>query len=80
MWLVYQLNDALTRYFHWQIGRQSSGSEMTMLRQGVPPRDTGKSPVPAAPVPAAPASSAMPFKEQQLKQLRAQCLVFLAFR
>ncbi|CAJ2634431.1 unnamed protein product [Trifolium pratense] len=28
-----------------QIGRQNSGSEMTMLRQGVPPRDTGKSPV-----------------------------------
>ncbi|XP_027331720.1 chromatin structure-remodeling complex protein SYD [Abrus precatorius] len=52
-----------------QIGRQNSGSEMTMLRQGVPPRDTGKSTV-----------SAMPFKEQQLKQLRAQCLVFLAFR
>jgi len=40
-----------------------------MLRQGVPPRDTGKSTVPV-----------MPFKEQQLKQLRAQCLVFLAFR
>ncbi|XP_024638089.1 chromatin structure-remodeling complex protein SYD isoform X1 [Medicago truncatula] len=56
-----------------QIGRQNSGSEMTMLRQGVPPRDTGKSPVPAA-------SSTMPFKENQLKQLRAQCLVFLAFR
>ena len=37
-----------------------------MLRQGVPARDTGK--------------PAMPFKEQQLKQLRAQCLVFLAFR
>lgn len=70
-----ELNDALTRYFYWQIGRQTSGSEMTMLRQGVPSRDTGKSPVPAAP-----ASSAIPFKEQQLKQLRAQCLVFLAFR
>lgn len=25
-------------------------------------------------------SSEMPFKEQHLKQLRAQCLVFLAFR
>ncbi|KAJ1395171.1 SNF2-related, N-terminal domain [Sesbania bispinosa] len=58
-----------------QIGRQNSGSEITMLRQGVPPRDTGKSTAPAPP-----ASSAMPFKEQQLKQLRAQCLVFLAFR
>ncbi|KAG4932033.1 hypothetical protein JHK87_046035 [Glycine soja] len=52
-----------------QVGRQNSGSEMNMLRQGVSPRDTGKSTVPA-----------MPFKEQQLKQLRAQCLVFLAFR
>ncbi|RZC04584.1 chromatin structure-remodeling complex protein SYD-like isoform X1 [Glycine soja] len=49
-----------------QVGRQNSGSEITMLRQGVPARDTGK--------------PAMPFKEQQLKQLRAQCLVFLAFR
>ncbi|KAJ1414267.1 SNF2-related, N-terminal domain [Sesbania bispinosa] len=58
-----------------QIGRQSSFSEMTMLRQGLPPRDKGKSTVPAVPE-----SSAMPFKEQQLKQLRAQCLVFLAFR
>ncbi|KAK7387852.1 hypothetical protein VNO78_22648 [Psophocarpus tetragonolobus] len=56
-----------------QIGRQNS--EMAMLRQGVPPRETGKSTVPAMP-----AVSAMPFKEQQLKQLRAQCLVFLAFR
>ncbi|KAJ1431868.1 Chromatin structure-remodeling complex subunit snf21 [Sesbania bispinosa] len=45
-----------------QIGRQNSGSEITMRRQGVPPRDTGKSIAPAPP-----ASSAMPFKEQQLK-------------
>ncbi|KAK7264579.1 hypothetical protein RJT34_32188 [Clitoria ternatea] len=52
-----------------QMGRQNSGSEMAILRQGVPSRDTGKSTVPS-----------MPFKEQQLKQLRAQCLVFLAFR
>ncbi|KAF1867142.1 hypothetical protein Lal_00049570 [Lupinus albus] len=58
-----------------QIGRQSSGSEMTMLRQGVPSRDAGKSTVTSAP-----ASPAMLFKEHQLKQLRAQCLVFLAFR
>ncbi|CAL0307241.1 unnamed protein product [Lupinus luteus] len=58
-----------------QIGRQSSGSEMTMLREGVHSRDTGKSTVTAAPV-----SPVMLFKEQQLKQLRAQCLVFLAFR
>ncbi|CAI8610581.1 unnamed protein product [Vicia faba] len=58
-----------------QTGRQNNGLEMSMLRQGVHPRDTGKSPIPAAA-----ASSAMPFKENQLKQLRAQCLVFLAFR
>ncbi|XP_071909795.1 uncharacterized protein [Coffea arabica] len=37
-------------------------------------RDTGKSPVAQAPV------SGLPFKEHHLKQLRAQCLVFLAFR
>ncbi|KAE9602017.1 putative DNA helicase chromatin remodeling SNF2 family [Lupinus albus] len=57
------------------IGRQISGSEMTIPRQGVPSRDTGKSPVTTVP-----ASPSMPFTEQQLKQLRAQCLVFLAFR
>jgi hypothetical protein len=57
------------------IGRQNSGSEMTMFRQGVPPRDTWKSPVPVAAT-----SSATPFKENQLKQLGAQYLVFLAFR
>ncbi|KAJ1435909.1 putative chromatin structure-remodeling complex protein SYD [Sesbania bispinosa] len=45
-----------------QIGRQNSGLEITMLRQGIPPRDTGKS---IAPAPLA--SSTMPFKEQQLK-------------
>ncbi|TYI61650.1 hypothetical protein E1A91_D10G188300v1 [Gossypium mustelinum] len=57
-----------------QAGRQNSASEMIMLR-AMAPRDTGKSPVsqPAA-------LSSMPFKEHQLKQLRAQCLVFLAFR
>ncbi|KAJ1403185.1 chromatin structure-remodeling complex protein SYD [Sesbania bispinosa] len=58
-----------------QIGRHNSGSEITILKQCIPPRDTGKSTA-AAP----PASSALPSKEQQLKQLRAQCLVFLAFR
>ncbi|CAN6201890.1 unnamed protein product [Urochloa humidicola] len=36
-------------------------------------RNTGPSPIPHT-------SSNIPFKEQQLKQLRAQCLVFLAFR
>ncbi|XP_054807322.1 chromatin structure-remodeling complex protein SYD isoform X1 [Prosopis cineraria] len=58
-----------------QIGRQNSATEMAMPRQSVPSRDTGKSPVLPQP-----ASSSTPFKEQQLKQLRAQCLVFLAFR
>ncbi|KAG2610394.1 hypothetical protein PVAP13_4KG098100 [Panicum virgatum] len=36
-------------------------------------RNTGSSPMSHT-------SSSIPFKEQQLKQLRAQCLVFLAFR
>ncbi|XP_007035456.2 PREDICTED: chromatin structure-remodeling complex protein SYD isoform X1 [Theobroma cacao] len=57
-----------------QVGRQNSASEMTMLR-ATAPRDTGKSPVSQSAT-----FSGMPFKEQQLKQLRAQCLVFLAFR
>ncbi|KAL1325097.1 hypothetical protein AAHE18_13G137400 [Arachis hypogaea] len=52
--------------------RHSNNSEMTMLRQGVPPRDMARSTIGG--------SSGVPFKEQQLKQLRAQCLVFLAFR
>ncbi|XP_052116747.1 chromatin structure-remodeling complex protein SYD isoform X1 [Arachis duranensis] len=52
--------------------RHSSNSEITMLRQGVPPRDMARSTISG--------SSGVPFKEQQLKQLRAQCLVFLAFR
>ncbi|XP_052116778.1 chromatin structure-remodeling complex protein SYD isoform X32 [Arachis duranensis] len=52
--------------------RHSSNSEITMLRQGVPPRDMARSTIGR--------SSGVPFKEQQLKQLRAQCLVFLAFR
>ncbi|MED6121684.1 hypothetical protein PIB30_032453 [Stylosanthes scabra] len=55
-----------------QIDKHSSNSEMTMLRQGVPPRDMARSTVSE--------SSGVPFKEHQLKQLRAQCLVFLAFR
>ncbi|XP_041000945.1 chromatin structure-remodeling complex protein SYD isoform X4 [Juglans microcarpa x Juglans regia] len=55
-------------------GRQNSVSEMSMLRGGAT-RDTGKAPLPHAPM-----ASGMPFREQQLKQLRAQCLVFLAFR
>lgn len=51
----------------------SSLSEANMLRTTAS-RDTGKSPVSLA------SSAGFPFKEQQLKQLRAQCLVFLAFR
>jgi hypothetical protein len=39
----------------------------------LPSRSTGPSPMSHI-------SSNTPFKEQQLKQLRAQCLVFLAFR
>ncbi|XP_050203379.1 chromatin structure-remodeling complex protein SYD isoform X2 [Mercurialis annua] len=53
-----------------QSGRQINSSEMTMVR-GNGSRDIGKSPV---------SQSGNPFKDQQLKQLRAQCLVFLAFR
>lgn len=48
-------------------------TEMNMVRG--PLSDTGK-----APISQASASSVVPFKEEQLKQLRAQCLVFLAFR
>ncbi|KAI9197846.1 hypothetical protein LWI28_005509 [Acer negundo] len=55
-----------------KFGNSISGT--TMLRT-TGTRDTGKSSVPQAP-----AFSGMSFKEQQLKQLRAQCLVFLAFR
>ncbi|XP_021808623.1 chromatin structure-remodeling complex protein SYD isoform X1 [Prunus avium] len=58
----------------FQAGRQNSALEMSMLRSAAV-RDTGKTPVHLAP-----GSPGMPFKEQQLKQLRAQCLVFLAFR
>ncbi|XP_022723174.1 chromatin structure-remodeling complex protein SYD-like isoform X3 [Durio zibethinus] len=57
-----------------QVGRQNCASEMTMLR-ATAPRDPGKSLVSQSAT-----LSGMPFKEQQLKQLRAQCLVFLAFR
>ncbi|KAA8528106.1 hypothetical protein F0562_035025 [Nyssa sinensis] len=49
-------------------------TQMSML-SGAAPRDTGNSPTSQAS-----AVSGMPFKEQHLKQLRAQCLVFLAFR
>ncbi|XP_057484084.1 chromatin structure-remodeling complex protein SYD-like isoform X2 [Actinidia eriantha] len=57
-----------------QSGIPASNAEMNMLK-GAAPRDTGKSPISqSAGVPY------MPFKEQHLKQLRAQCLVFLSFR
>ncbi|XVF28426.1 hypothetical protein REPUB_Repub15cG0028400 [Reevesia pubescens] len=57
-----------------QVGRQNSALEMTTLR-ATAPRDMGKSPVSQSAT-----FSGMSFKEQQLKQLRAQCLVFLAIR
>ncbi|GMI72102.1 hypothetical protein HRI_000879500 [Hibiscus trionum] len=57
-----------------QVGRQNIASEVTTVR-ATTPRDMGMSPVSQSAT-----SSGMPFKEQQLKQLRAQCLVFLAFR
>ncbi|CAI0466635.1 unnamed protein product [Linum tenue] len=52
---------------HTSFGQQQGGS--------FPPAHTGKSPISQGN-----ASPGMPFKEQQLRQLRAQCLVFLAFR
>ncbi|KAJ7955032.1 chromatin structure-remodeling complex protein SYD-like [Quillaja saponaria] len=60
---------------HDGTSRHNSFSHSSVLRQGAVARDTGKSAVSAAA-----GSFAMPFKEHQLKQLRAQCLVFLAFR
>lgn len=57
----------------WQGSFQGSIAEQNMTRNAGP-RDTGKSPVPQT------SNAGLPFKEQQLKQLRAQCLVFLAFR
>ncbi|XP_019163693.1 PREDICTED: chromatin structure-remodeling complex protein SYD isoform X2 [Ipomoea nil] len=56
-----------------QGGMQSNALETSMLRSATI-RDTGKLPV------AQPPASGNPFKEHHLKQLRAQCLVFLAFR
>ncbi|XP_057803302.1 chromatin structure-remodeling complex protein SYD-like [Salvia miltiorrhiza] len=52
---------------------QASLAEQNLTRTAGS-RDTGKSPAPQA------SNAGLPFKEQQLKQLRAQCLVFLAFR
>lgn len=51
----------------------SSPSETNMLRTTAS-RDVVTSTVTQA------SGAGLPFKEQQLKQLRAQCLVFLAFR
>ncbi|XP_022973744.1 chromatin structure-remodeling complex protein SYD-like isoform X2 [Cucurbita maxima] len=55
---------------------RNNGPEMSMLRNPVS-REAGKLPVSQVPTSS---QSRLPFKEQQLKQLRAQCLVFLAFR
>ncbi|GMH18794.1 hypothetical protein Nepgr_020635 [Nepenthes gracilis] len=57
-----------------QSATPNSLAEVSMLRSAAP-RDTEKSPLLSAP-----SVSSMPFKEYHLKQLRAQCLVFLAFR
>ncbi|XP_058199382.1 chromatin structure-remodeling complex protein SYD-like [Rhododendron vialii] len=56
------------------VSNPGNNIEMNMHR-GAAPRDTGKSAIFQAT-----GVSNMPFKEQHLKQLRAQCLVFLAFR
>lgn len=58
---------------HIQGSFPSNAPESSVARPGNL-RDTGKAPVPQTPV------SDMPFKDHHLKQLRAQCLVFLAFR
>ncbi|XP_026439819.1 chromatin structure-remodeling complex protein SYD-like isoform X2 [Papaver somniferum] len=55
-----------------QFDQQGSGSQGPQSKENV---DTAKAPTFHPPV-----SSGMPFKEHHLKQLRAQCLVFLAFR
>ncbi|XP_008803891.1 chromatin structure-remodeling complex protein SYD-like isoform X2 [Phoenix dactylifera] len=55
-------------------GEPKNNAEISTLRSATP-KDVGTGLVRQAS-----ASSNMPFKEQQLKQLRAQCLVFLAFR
>ncbi|KAI3795254.1 hypothetical protein L1987_37903 [Smallanthus sonchifolius] len=58
-----------------QGGISNNVAEMGMLRNEAS-RDTGKLPALQAPS----VGPSMPFKEHHLKQLRAQCLVFLAFR
>lgn len=58
-----------------QGGISNNVAEMGMFRTE-PSRDTGKLAVLQAPS----VGPSMPFKEHHLKQLRAQCLVFLAFR
>ncbi|KAG1334177.1 chromatin structure-remodeling complex protein SYD-like [Cocos nucifera] len=52
-------------------GEPNNNAEINTLRTAAPKVGAGSQ---------ASSSSNMPFKEQQLKQLRAQCLVFLAFR
>ncbi|KAG7018651.1 Chromatin structure-remodeling complex protein SYD, partial [Cucurbita argyrosperma subsp. argyrosperma] len=55
---------------------RNNAPEMNMIHNPVS-REAGKLPVSQVPTSS---QSRLPFKEQQLKQLRAQCLVFLAFR
>ncbi|KAI3908370.1 hypothetical protein MKX01_027392 [Papaver californicum] len=55
-----------------QFDQQGSGSQGPQSKETI---DTAKAPTFHPPV-----SPGMPFKEHHLKQLRAQCLVFLAFR
>ncbi|PSR86840.1 Chromatin structure-remodeling complex protein like [Actinidia chinensis var. chinensis] len=58
-----------------QSGIPANNAEMNILK-GVAPRDTGRK----SPISQSAGVPYMPFKEQHLKQLRAQCLVFLSFR
>ncbi|KAK9075578.1 hypothetical protein SSX86_003903 [Deinandra increscens subsp. villosa] len=58
-----------------QGGISNNVAEMGIIRSEAS-RDTGKLPALQAPS----VGPSMPFKEHHLKQLRAQCLVFLAFR
>jgi len=59
-------------YFLWQCGWQSS--EATAIRPAIH-KEPGNNVAGEGFLP-----SGSPFREQQLKQLRAQCLVFLALR
>ena len=56
-----------------RVSQRAEASFQEGRPSSLPSRSTGPSPMSHT-------SSNTPFKEQQLKQLRAQCLVFLAFR